>query len=59
VPLYRITCQRETQYEFEIVAENEMEAERQVEQIELTGDVENYAIDWYPLELLEVEEVTE
>ena len=36
-----------------------MEAERQVEQIELTGDVENYAIDWYPLELLEVEEVTE
>jgi hypothetical protein len=56
MPLFRIEATRETVYEFEIEAATEEEAEDQVRQIELTDDVENYAIDWYPLEVQSIEE---
>jgi len=59
MPLFRIEATRETVYEFEIEAETEEEAEDQVRQIELTDDIETYAIDWYPLEVQSIEEEEE
>ena len=56
MPTYTITATRETIYEFEIEAETAEEAEDQVRQIELTDEVENYAYDWYPLDITSIEE---
>jgi hypothetical protein len=57
MPLYTITATRETQYEFEIEADSEGEAIAEVNRIELAEDVEEYAYDWYPLEITNVEEI--
>ena len=57
MPLYSITAKREIFYEFKIEAESEKDALDEVERIELNGDVESYASDDFPLELLEVQEL--
>ena len=54
--LYRITATRETRYEFDIEAETEQEALDEMNRIELSENVEDYAYDWYPLEVTEIEE---
>ena len=54
--LYRITATRETRYEFDIEAETEQEALDEMNRIELTENVEDYAYDWYPLEVTDIEE---
>lgn len=59
MPRYTVTATRETYYEFEVEAADEMEAEDQVRQLELEGDIESYAVDWYPIETMDVEEVEE
>lgn len=59
MPKYVILAKRETLYEFQIEADSENDAIAQVEQIELTEDIENYAYDWYPLEIDEIEEEEE
>ena len=56
MPLYRITATRETHYEFDIEAETEQEALDEMNRIELSENVEDYAYDWYPLEVTEIEE---
>ena len=56
MPLYKITATRETRYEFDIEAETEQEALDEMNRIELTENVEDYAYDWYPLEVTEIEE---
>ena len=56
MPLYRITATRETHYEFEIAAETEKEALDELNRIELSENVEDYAYDWYPLEVTDIEE---
>ena len=56
MPLYRITATRETRYEFDIEAETEQEALDEMNRIELSENVEDYAYDWYPLEVTEIEE---
>lgn len=56
---YKIMATRETYYEFEIEAETENQAIEIMENIEIQGDVENYAYDWYPLEVTEIEEEQE
>jgi hypothetical protein len=56
MPRYTVTATRETYYEFEVDAENELDAEDQVRQLELEGDIEVYAADWYPIEVESVEE---
>ena len=56
MPLYRITATRETRYEFEIEAETEKEALDELNRIELSENVEDYAYDWYPLEVTDIEE---
>jgi hypothetical protein len=56
MPLYTITAKRETYYEFEIEADNQKDALDKVERIEREENVENYAVDWYPLELDEIKE---
>jgi hypothetical protein len=53
---YVILAKRETLYEFQIEADSENEALTEMERIELNEDVEEYAYDWYPLEVTEVEE---
>ena len=59
MPLYRITATRETRYEFDIEAETEKEALDELNRIELSENVEDYAYDWYPLEVTDIEEEEE
>ena len=56
MPKYLITGKRETIYEFEIDAEDVDSAIAQIEAMQMTDEVEQYAIDWYPIEIDEVEE---
>jgi hypothetical protein len=56
MPLYRITATRETLYEFDIEAETEAQALEEMNRIEIAEDVEEYAYDWYPLEVTDIEE---
>jgi hypothetical protein len=57
--LYTIIATRETQYEFSIEADSEAEAIAEVNRIELNEDIEEYAYDWYPLEITDIEEEEE
>ena len=56
MPLYTIIAKRETLYEFNIEADSEQEAIEEINRIELSENVEDYAYDWYPLEITEIEE---
>jgi hypothetical protein len=56
MPLYTIIAMREVHYEFNIEAEDEASAIEEINRIELNEDVEEYAYDWYPLEITEIEE---
>jgi hypothetical protein len=56
MPLYTIIATRETLYEFNFEAEDEASAIEKVNYIELNHDVEEYAYDWYPLEITEINE---
>ena len=57
--LYTIIASRETIYEFNIEADSEAEAIEEMNRIELNEDVEEYAYDWYPLEITEINEEEE
>ena len=59
MPLYTIIATREVQYEFNIEADDEASAIEEINRIELNEDVEEYAYDWYPLEITEIEEEEE
>ena len=59
MPLYTIIAKRETLYEFNFEAESEEEAIAEINRIELNEDVEEYAYDWYPLEIDEINEEEE
>jgi hypothetical protein len=59
MPLYTIIAKRETLYEFNFEAESEEEALAEVNRIELNEDIEEYAYDWYPLEIDEINEEEE
>lgn len=56
MPLYTIIASRETIYEFNIHADDEAQAIEEMNRIELNEDVEEYAYDWYPLEVTEINE---
>ncbi len=56
MPLYTVIAMREVHYEFNIEAEDEASAIEEINRIELNEDVEEYAYDWYPLEITEIEE---
>ncbi len=56
MPLYRITATRETHYEFDIEAGSEAEAIEEMNRRELSQNVEEYAYDWFPLEITDIEE---
>ena len=56
MPLYTIIAKRETIYEFNFEAEDEASAIAEINRIELTEDVEDYAYDWFPLQVTEIEE---
>lgn len=55
MPKYTILAKRETLYEFQIEADSENEAMEEMERIESAEDVEEYAYQWFPLEVTEVE----
>jgi hypothetical protein len=59
MPLYTIIAKRETLYEFNFEAVDEASAIEEVNRIELNEDVEEYAYDWYPLEITEINEEEE
>ena len=59
MPKYTITEKRETLYEFNIEADSEEEAIEEINRIELSEDVEEYAYDWYPLEVDSIDEEQE
>ena len=52
-----INAYREIYYSFEVEADNVDNAIEQMRSIELTENVEDYAYDWYPLELDEINEL--
>ena len=54
---YMINAYREIYYSFEVEADNVDNAIEQMRTIELTENVEDYAYDWYPLELDEIKEL--
>ncbi len=56
MPKYMINAYREIYYSFEVEADDVDKAIEQMKTIELTDNVEDYAYDWYPLE---VDEITE
>lgn len=56
MPLYTVIATREVHYEFNIEADDEASAIEEINRIELNEDVEEYAYDWYPLEVTEIEE---
>jgi hypothetical protein len=59
MPKYAIIAKRETLYEFRIEADSEEEVIEEINRIELSENVEDYAYDWYPLEINEINEETE
>ena len=59
MPHYTVIASREVHYEFSIEAEDEASAIEEINRIELNEDVEEYAYDWYPLEITEIEEEEE
>ena len=59
MPLFDITATRETVYQFAIEADTETQALEEIERIEREENVEDYAVDWYPLEITDVEEAEE
>jgi hypothetical protein len=56
MPKYVIIAKRETIYEFQIEANTEDEAIEEMNRIEISEDVEEYAYEWYPLETTKIEE---
>lgn len=52
--LYTIIAKRESLYDIQIEADSEAEALEEMNRIELNEDIEDYAIDWYPLEVVEI-----
>ena len=56
MPTYNITAKRETLYEFTIEADTEEEAIEEINRIELSENVEDYAYDWFPLEIEDIDE---
>ena len=56
MPKYNIVAKRETFYEFDIEANSEQEAIEEMNRIEIAEDVEEYAYDWFPLEVESIEE---
>jgi len=57
MPKYMINAYRETYYSFEVEADSVDNAIEQMKVIELTENVEDYAYDWYPLEVDEINEL--
>ena len=57
MPKYTINCYREIYYSFELEADDVDKAIEQMRTIELTDNVEDYAYDWYPLEIDEITEL--
>ena len=53
---YRIIAKRETWYEFPIEANSEQEAIEKMNNIEIVAHSEEYAYDWFPLEVQEIQE---
>ena len=53
---YTREASREIYYEFVIEADSETEAIKEMNRIELSENVEDYAYDWFPLEVTEIEE---
>lgn len=57
MPKYTINAYREIYYSFEVEADDVDKAIEQMRTLELTDNVENYAYDWYPLEVDEISEL--
>jgi hypothetical protein len=51
MPLYTILGTREIYYEFVIEAESEAEALEEINRIELSENVEDYAYNWFPIKV--------
>ena len=53
---YNIVAKRETFYEFSIEANSEQEAIEEMNRIEVADNVEDYAYEWFPLDVTSIEE---
>jgi hypothetical protein len=55
MPTYTIIAKRETYYDIPITANTEAEAIEEMNRREISEDIEEYAYDWFPLEIVEIE----
>ena len=53
---YNIVAKRETFYEFSIEANSEQEAIEEMNRIDVADNVEDYAYEWFPLEVTSIGE---
>jgi len=53
---YRIEAKREIYYEVPIEANSEQEALDKLQMIEIGQDIEDYAYEWFPLDIVEITE---
>lgn len=56
MPTYNLVAKREIFYELEIEADTEAEAIKEMERREISDNIEDYAYEWFPLEIVEIEE---
>ena len=56
MPTFKITAKREIHYDFNIEADTQQDALDEINRIETAEDVEEYAYQWNPMEILEIEE---
>ena len=56
MPNYNIIAKRETYYELDIEASSEAEAIKEMQRREIVENIEDYAYDWFPLEIETIEE---
>jgi len=52
--MYSINASRTIDYEFEIEANSEQEAIAIMNTIELSENAEEYAYNWYPMQVIEI-----
>lgn len=56
MPTFKIEAKRQTCYELEIEADSKEEAIKEMKRRETAEEIEDYAYEWFPLEVVEIRE---
>ena len=55
MPVYTIIAKREIYYDIPVTANSEEEAIEEMKRREIAEDIEEYAHNWLPLDIIEIE----